>query len=57
MTKGLNCWIIYRCSVSGKKHGAAKEAVNVEMKQAKWEFQFSVSPQLAACPTHRISWP
>jgi hypothetical protein len=52
-----NCWIIYRCGVFGKKHGAAKEVVNVEKKQAKWEFQFSESPQLAACPTHCISWP
>ncbi len=51
-----NCWILCRCGISGKKHGAGKEVVNVEMKQAKWEFQFSESPQPAACPTHCISW-
>jgi len=52
-----NCWIICCCGISGKKHGAGKEVVNVEKKQAKWEFQFSESPQPAACPTHCISWP
>ncbi len=32
-----NCWIVCHCGISGKKHGAGKEVVNVEKKQAKWD--------------------